>query len=1017
MSSAKATENDFKKLLAKLRPEIHQQIDTDIKKLDLTVKEISQGGLMGIFLGAILAPLAATISDAGAFTAFVAKLIGGVGNNMLSHFLLRFYNAGSTDDDDVKLAVLAEIVDLLQSETDRSYEMREELQKLIQRVDAFVALRITLGEEAKNAEEKLTPLRPIPADLMDHRRFVRRVKKLFQLKRSHIKERFYLGGEHSADLLVTDQVHGEPLSTVVQCVTTRQGRADEKMLINILGWLPNLIRQHKISRGMIVTDKQLSPAAQGQAEGAGWKVRLYDDLLDDLMDFSNYLDGLLNNFTKPRNDSDLPALAEYYVPLKALNEPATDDSESFDLLRHVQSWIARPSPAKPLMLLGGYGTGKTTFSRKLAFELAQVYRQRQDRLLAGHPIEEGPGPRLPLFINLLDFVENRKIDALIIYYLDKHCHVDHPRYELFEALNEAGFFVIILDGFDEMAVRVDSATVERHLHQIEKLAKPPNSRVVLTGRPEFFKNREELERGLWPHTQILANRLVKFEMLWLQLWDNDQICHFLDRLVPHLPNQDSDGRSYYKRIKNIHGFDDLAQRAVLLEMIAQTLPLFDKSKPITRVNLYQLYLVRELERQRLKKDRDLLIPDAMRFELLQKLAVDSYQAEGDGINYQAAEAVIKPRLSTEEQASPARTEHHTRELLSCSFLCPGPGHLFVFSHRTFRSYFAAKEIMPRLLDGTAEAQSIDQDCIYFLAEMMAEHCTRAWYQTQTEAALAKEGLPDWIEKKYGSRYISHLPSGMEIEMIYIPAGPYLLGAEGKWPLPPQIAVLEKSFWMDKTLVTTEQFNEFVKHTKYVTAAEKNGGGWILQGIEWKQDEKAIWKNPFSISSELQEFFNYPVLQVSWDDAQAFAKWSGKVLPFERQWEKASHGIDGRLYPWGNIWNRDKCNSASWWAERDLFKNENWTDWLKNEFKQRLSGKQVMTTTTDHFAKFESPYGCVDTAGNAWEWCLDKWNENEEMRVLRGGAWYNRPHNVVCAMRNYDFPDNRNFSIGFRCART
>ncbi|GEM_PF-3052593 len=974
--------SDPKKLLAAAQPKIRERLVKAIEKLGPGLKQAGPPALMGLFLGGIGAPLAAL--SAGPIAQIITQIISGVGGNLLAGFIQKFYDA---DSETAKQAVLDEIIQLLQAESDKSAHILSALQELITAVEALAAVREAAGEaEAARLQQQFVWLRPIPADIIEHRRFSAEVKKLLRLQGAQVAENFVIGGEQRADFLVTHRGFARTERTVVQCVTTRQGRADEQMLLAMLGWLRQTQKDGRADFGMIVTDSGLSPGAQAQAESHEWQVRRYDDLLANLMDFSIYLERRCDDFTKPRPESELPALAEYYVALKARDERAGDKAKPFDLFSHVQQWIdPAKSGAPPLMLLGEYGTGKTTFCRKLAFELAESYRQAQDRVAAGHPLN-GPRPRLPLLINLLDFVEIKKIDSLITHYLDKHCGVDRPRYELFEALNEAGFFVLILDGFDEMAVRVDSATVEKHLYQIEQLAKPPSSRVLLTGRPEFFMSRKELEHSLWPHGEMLANRFKNYEALRLQLWDDAQIQDFLDRLVPHLPNRLGEGKDYYERIQKIPGFfDDLAQRAVLLEMIAQTLPFFKPHMPLNRPNLYQLYLQKELERQRLKKGRELLLLDQTRFALLQELAAASYQTEGSGVTYAAAEPLVKTKLPAEEAASPTKTEQHTREFLSCSFLRPGPGDLFVFSHRSFRGYLAAKEILPRLLDGTAATQKIDQDAIGFLAEMLEEKCSAEFYRQQVDAALKKDGLPDWI-KKTNDGYFAELPSGLEVEMVYVPAGPFVHGAEGygKNALSPQIVILEKGFWMDKMPVTNEQYQHFLKANPEHPAPNV------------KQD----WAKPYNWNG--RDFpkgaEKHPVVLVSWHDAQAFCKWAKKVLPSDLQWEKSARGIDGRRWPWGSEWDREKCNSDEYWQGRKPPKNG------------------MKTTEVGQF-KIESPYGCVDSAGNVWEWCEDFYDEQKSTRVLRGGAWNDYPQHVACGIRYVGEPDDRNLNIGFRCART
>ena len=209
-------------------------------------------------------------------------------------------------------------------------------------------------------------------------------------------------------------------------------------------------------------------------------------------------------------------------------------------------------------------------------------------------------------------------------------------------------------------------------------------------------------------------------------------------------------------------------------------------------------------------------------------------------------------------------------------------------------------------------------------------------------------------------------------------------------------------WMDKTPVTNEQYQHFLK------ANPKHPAPNV------KQD----WAKPYNWNG--RDFpkgaEKHPVVLVSWNDAQAFCKWAGKVLPTDLQWEKSARGIDGRRWPWGSTWNRDNCNSASWWAKKDLFEEKEWREWWDNVFGKELSGKKIMTTPVGQFG-IEPPYGCVDSAGNVWEWCEDFYDEQKFRQVLRGGAWYLRLHYVACSIRNGDEPDVRNSSIGFRCART
>ena len=228
-----------------------------------------------------------------------------------------------------------------------------------------------------------------------------------------------------------------------------------------------------------------------------------------------------------------------------------------------------------------------------------------------------------------------------------------------------------------------------------------------------------------------------------------------------------------------------------------------------------------------------------------------------------------------------------------------------------------------------------------------------------------------------------LPAWMP-EMVDVPDGPFLMGSSNSDKLAkseekPQHRLTLPDFWIAKTPVTNAQFRPFVVGEGYT-----NRDYWTTAGWQWREGQKLI--KPDYWDDKQRKGADYPVVGVSWFEAVAYCRWLSKQigiefrLPSEAEWEKAARGMDGRIYPWGNMWEEGRCNSAEAGLNR--------------------------TTPVGQYPNGVSPYGALDMAGNVWEWVAtqagksypyqleDEWQaayvENDtQYRVLRGGSWYQK----------------------------
>ncbi|MGH7939171.1 MAG: formylglycine-generating enzyme family protein [Chthoniobacterales bacterium] len=252
------------------------------------------------------------------------------------------------------------------------------------------------------------------------------------------------------------------------------------------------------------------------------------------------------------------------------------------------------------------------------------------------------------------------------------------------------------------------------------------------------------------------------------------------------------------------------------------------------------------------------------------------------------------------------------------------------------------------------------------------------------------------------------PSNPPEGMVWIPGGEFDMGAvvsgqgSGAMPMPSNDAepihrVRVDGFWVDKTEVTNEQFAKFVAATSYVTIAERAptkeefpdappenlvAGSVVFTPPDhevslhnyfqwWAYVKGANWRHPLGPSSDIKGKEKYPVVQIAYPDAEAYAKWAGKRLPTEAEFEFAERGgLSRKTYAWG-----------------DEFRPKG--KWMANTFQGKFP---VHDDGEDGFAGIApvaqfppNSYGLYDMAGNVWEWCSDWYRPDYYEQLAKAGG--------------------------------
>ena len=298
------------------------------------------------------------------------------------------------------------------------------------------------------------------------------------------------------------------------------------------------------------------------------------------------------------------------------------------------------------------------------------------------------------------------------------------------------------------------------------------------------------------------------------------------------------------------------------------------------------------------------------------------------------------------------------------------------------------------------------------------------------------------------------------DTVWIPGGTFLMGSDRHYPEEaPAHRVRVNGFWMDRCAVTNAEFRRFVDATGYITLAERPANADDYPGAKpemlvpssvvfrkaphrvdlgdhynwWAYVPGADWRHPRGPASSLQGLWKHPVVHVAFEDAEAYAKWAGKQLPTEAEWEFAARGgLDGAEYAWGDEFTPGGRQMANTWQGEFP-----WQNLLQDGYE--------WTAPVETFPP--NGYGLHEMTGNVWEWTTDWYQDHGKIRkacctldnprggdpeqshdpgmpkvriprrVMKGGSYLCAPnycHRYRPAARMAQPIDTATCHLGFRC---
>lgn len=445
------------------------------------------------------------------------------------------------------------------------------------------------------------------------------------------------------------------------------------------------VDEHRTDEGWLVAFRRVSQAAREEMEKKENRDLFcysFEELLDEHADFSGYMKWLEAEIKSRGID-------RMYVPLACTKEefhPVTKekigesryDERNGWLGGYIDRWLDDPS-GEHISILGEFGTGKTWFALHYAWTALQRYREAKER--------GAERPRLPIVIPLRDYAKAVSVESLFSEFFFRKHEIPLPGYSAFEQLNRMGKLLLIFDGFDEMAAKVDRQKMINNFWELAQVV-VPGAKAILTCRTEHFPEAQEgralLSAELQASTAKLTGEPPQFEVLELEKFNDTQIHQVLSFQA---------GPSTVEQVMGNPQLLDLARRPVMTEYILEALPDIEAGKPVDLSRVY-LYAVRRKMERDIRAERTFTsLADKLYF--LCELSWEMLSTDRMSLNYRHFPDSIR-RLFGPAVQQEKDLDHWHYDMLGQTMLIRNADGDYTPAHRSLLEFFVAYKFAAEL---------------------------------------------------------------------------------------------------------------------------------------------------------------------------------------------------------------------------------------------------------------------------------------------------------------------------------